>query len=117
VPARGWLDIARLEIEIQLAQETPNWQGAEAALDHAEKVNPDAVIDVTLLRADMLGVRGQVKEAEALLAKARDEHPREVQLWSALADLARLQKHWADAKDILDRGAQLGDSVLLRLAQ
>src|SRR5262249_51089698 len=49
VPARGWLDIARLMIQIQVRSErVADWRGVEQALAMAEKVNPDAVADVAL---------------------------------------------------------------------
>src|SRR5262249_13360244 len=55
VPARGWLDIARLEMQRQALKEKSQqrWAEAEAALIMAEKINPEAVVEVALLRAEL----------------------------------------------------------------
>jgi Tfp pilus assembly protein PilF len=120
VPPRGWIDIARLEIQLQLERDDPDWKGAEQALEAAQKLNPEAVAEVALLKADMLVARDRLQEAEDQLEKARAERPGEARLWAARSDLARRRNQPERARAILDEAqARLGSPVpvLLRLAR
>jgi tetratricopeptide (TPR) repeat protein len=130
VPARAWLDIARLEAQRQLQEDKPEWGEAEEALRRAEKALkdvPDAAVEVTLLRADVLVARGLWDEAKGLLEKARAKRPKEAALWAALADLARtrqqqperVRQQRAEARAVLDEAEKElgGTQVLLLLAR
>jgi tetratricopeptide (TPR) repeat protein len=118
VPPRGWLDIARLEMQRQSGGDKPQWKGVRAALDNAEKANPDAFVEVALLRAELRLREGKPSEARAVLQKARGKHPKAVELWAGLADLLRSQKDAEGAQKVLDEaGDKLGDRTALRLAR
>ena len=42
VPARAWLDIARLEAQRQFQEEKPEWRDAETVLEHVTKIDHGA---------------------------------------------------------------------------
>jgi tetratricopeptide (TPR) repeat protein len=119
VPPRGWIDIARLEIQRQVQSEKPDWSTAEKALDNAERFNTaKGRLEVTLLRAEMLVRRGKNKLARVELEQAREKMPQEVDLWTALADLALSENDVKKARAILDEArTRVKDrEVSLRLA-
>jgi predicted Zn-dependent protease len=117
MPARGWVDVARLEIEKALQSDKPEWTKAEAALERAAQAAPEAV-DVPLLRAEVLMAREEFKEAETLLLAARKAQPDKVELWAALADVALRRKDRDGARAaIAEAEKALGDRVELRLAR
>jgi tetratricopeptide (TPR) repeat protein len=122
VPARGWIDIARLELQRQVQSARPNWTDAENALVEAEKYNkvlrPRALLEVHLLRAEVLSRQGKMPQARKELETAIEATPEEPDLWTALADLALRQNDTRQARKTLDEAcAKLGDRVSLRLAE
>jgi tetratricopeptide (TPR) repeat protein len=118
VPARAWIDIARLEIQRQVQRDRPDWTDVERALKHAEKYHAKGNLEVALLRAEVLVRKGLPAEARRLLEVERDRNPRESELWVALADLALRQKQSVQARTTLDEARKkLGDTVALRLAE
>jgi Tfp pilus assembly protein PilF len=118
VPPRVWIDIARLEIQLQVQAQKPDWTKAQSALAMAEKYNPKATLEVTLLRAEVHMRKGEAKEARELIEKQKKRTPKEVDLWTALADLALRQNKPQQARAILDEAReQLGDKANLRLAE
>ncbi|MGL4552093.1 MAG: tetratricopeptide repeat protein, partial [Gemmataceae bacterium] len=118
MPARAWLDAARLEIQRQMTAEKPAWDNAERLLAQAEETNPRAVVEIPLLRAEMLMRQDRTDEARKELRSACDRCPDEVDLWAALADCALRRNKPADAKKVLDDAQErLGDRVGLRLVR
>ncbi len=117
VPAKGWLDVTRLEMEVQSQKPRPDWATAEKYLQEAARANKDAV-EVPLLRAELLVRQGKAEEAEALLLNAKEKQPKAVELWTGLAELAARRKAPEEAAALLDEAqAAVGDKVLLRLAR
>jgi Tfp pilus assembly protein PilF len=118
VPPRVWLDMARLEIQRQTQSDQPDWKRAGEYLDNAAKFNPKAVLEVTLLRAEVLLRRGEEGGAATLLEKARDSDPGEVEYWTALADISARGGAADEAEKVLRQAEKkLGDKVTLRLAR
>jgi cellulose synthase operon protein C len=123
LPAKAWLDFARLEMERQIQQGQPDWANYQIVLRNAEKLNPDAV-EVPLAKAQWQLLQGNVDEARRLLTAAQEEGiwKNSGELWTArialeLRDkkgdgLAKSRKLLAEAKQ------QLGDRLVqLRLAE
>jgi len=123
LPAKAWLDYARLELERQVQQGQPNWHDFLIVLNTAEKLNPDAV-EVPLLKAQWQMLQGKLDEARRVLRMAQAEKTwkNSNELWAArilleLRDqkgdgLGRARKLLAEARQ------QCGDRVvLLRLAE
>src|SRR5207253_6155003 len=78
--------------------------------------------DVPLVRAQMLLAQNQpdkADQARAVLEEACKEHPRNVELWLALADTAELRGNFEEGLAILKRAEEqhLGDRVEVRLAR
>jgi tetratricopeptide (TPR) repeat protein len=118
VPPRVCLDMARLEIQMQVRADKPDWAKAEKAVARAQEANPDAPVEVALMRAELLVRQKKADEAEKLLRAARKANPKEVELTTALADLAVGQKKFSRAQALLTEGQrELGDGVTLRLAR
>jgi tetratricopeptide (TPR) repeat protein len=123
LPAKAWLDYARLEMERQLQQGQPNWGHFQIVLNTAAKLNPDAV-EAPLTKAQWLMLQGDLDEARRTLLAAQAEKNWKTNgaLWTArisleLRDkkgggLAKAQKLLAEAKQQLDDRV-----VLLRLAE
>jgi tetratricopeptide (TPR) repeat protein len=117
VPDRGWLDIARLEIQRQPQQQKPDWRLAERALEHAAEVLPDS-IEVPLLRAEMWVAQENYPEASRALDAAKNRQRSEPELWAARAEVALRAGDAKEAENILDRAARkIDDGVVLRLAR
>src|SRR5579872_4337790 len=91
VPAAGWMDIARLQVLVQLRREDRNWKEAEAALDRVEKMTPN-LVEVKLLRAEVLAAQERYDDAELYLVKELNGTPNEVELWVARAGLVERDK-------------------------
>jgi tetratricopeptide (TPR) repeat protein len=123
LPAKSWLDYARLEMERQIQQGQPNWTDFQIVLGNAEKLNPDAV-EVPLTKAQWQMLQGNLDEARRILIAAQEEKiwKNNGELWTARISLelrdkkgegiARASKLLAEAKQQL--GARV---VLLRLAE
>jgi cellulose synthase operon protein C len=119
VPARGWLDLARLEIERQLQRDLNqrDWAAAMRDLDRAEAANP-GVPDVAILRAEVLVARGLANDAEALLQRECDANPKVPEYRVALATLAMYHGERFAALAVLREAEKVvGDHVELRLAR
>ncbi len=94
-----------------------DWTIAERALEEAARLVPDSV-EIPVLRVEILVAQGRVDEAEALLIRACDEKPEEVEFWRALASLAQRQENWDRVEQILDESERrLGDKAALRTAR
>jgi len=94
-----------------------NWSAVEKALDAAEKATPGAV-EVALLRVQMLLAQGRVREADDLLAKAREKNPKQMDLWGMTAVLLQQKEDWRGVEKLLDESkAVFGDSPQQRLLQ
>src|SRR5262249_33193324 len=97
--------------------EKGRWDAAEAALNQAEKILPDAV-EIPVLRSDVLMAQRNPQAARQLLERARDRQPKKIELWVALADLLLAESQVDAALSLLDRAEkELGDGVELRLAR
>jgi tetratricopeptide (TPR) repeat protein len=115
-PTTGWVEIARLAILKNRQQQQPDWKEVDEALDRADKTQPDATT-VPLLRAEALAAQGQFDQAREVLSRSRDQKPKQVEFWIALAALAEHQKEAEKAAEILRQAAEhTGDQVALRLA-
>ena len=115
-PAEVWTLLARALIQHTLALplNSRNWNKVQAALDKAE-ANASQAVAVALLRADVLQARGL--PADALLAKACIDHPKQPELWAVRARLAMRAGQFKRSAEILDEArGKLGDAVELRLA-
>ena len=117
VPPESWLDVARLQVLVQLRREVRDWKEAEAALARAEKATPK-LVEVKLLRAEVLAAQGKFKEAEDFLVEALDRTPNEVDFYVARAGLAERDHHPDRAKVVLDAAqSNLATAWELRLAR
>src|SRR5579875_1663881 len=123
LPARTWLDYARLEMERQVQQGQPNWAHFQMVLNTAEKLNPDAV-EVPLTKAQWLMLQGDLDEARRILVAAQAEKlwKNSSELWAARISLELRDKKGdglTQARKLLTEAKQqLGDRVvLLRLAE
>ncbi len=123
LPAKGWLDYARLEMERQIQQGQPNWSDFQVVLQAAEKLNPDAV-EVPLTKAQWQMLQGNLEEARRVLTAAQAEKAwkNSAELWTARVTIELRDKKgdgMAKARKLLTEAKQqLGDRVvLLRLAE
>jgi tetratricopeptide (TPR) repeat protein len=114
------LEVARLLVyrNLRVAPPRRRWAEVEEILDAAARARPDSV-EVTILRAQMLAGQSEqrIPEARQLLLTARAKYPKEVRLWSLLAELAERENHPDQAVSILNEARRrLPDGVELRLA-
>jgi tetratricopeptide (TPR) repeat protein len=117
MPDKVWLDYARLEIQRQAQQDTPNWSIVEWSLENAKKATPDS-IDVPLVTAQMWMVQKNLDQAREVLDKARHARPREIELRTARINLELRDKKFDEARKVLaEAKRELGDRVLLRLSE
>lgn len=120
VPPRGWLDIARLEMQRQLQNEDRNFDLIERALKQAEKLNPKATLDIALMRAEILFRKNDAGEARKLIELERLRDPKNPEVYAALVDLAlrETKPKPALARTALAQGKrEAGDRAALRLAE
>jgi tetratricopeptide (TPR) repeat protein len=116
---RTLLARCRLYGQARLPETKRQWDNVEEALAEAAQAEPTG-IDVPLLRAELLTLKRDFDGANAVLEKVQHEHPGEIAVWRALADLAARQNRIDDAVKILDQAAQqptIGDRVELRIAK
>ncbi|MGH7169871.1 MAG: tetratricopeptide repeat protein, partial [Gemmataceae bacterium] len=123
MPAKAWLDYARLELERQIQQGQLDWNEFQEVLNPAEKANPDAV-EVPLLKAQGRMLQGDLETAHQILLEAQAEKiwKDSPELWTARMSLELRGKQGnqvARARELLaEAKRQLGDRVvLLRLAE
>jgi tetratricopeptide (TPR) repeat protein len=115
----GRLALARLLIlrNLRLSPERRQWEEVDKLLPATAPGKTEAVAAI-ILRAEALAARSRQPEALDLLRRAQRQHPRAVDLWTALAGLAENSEKPAAALDILDEaGRVLGDGVELQLAR
>jgi tetratricopeptide (TPR) repeat protein len=121
VPARVLLDVVRLEVQRQTLAEKPDWKSVQPLLDQAEKENPEAAAELTLLRAEVQLRENKPARAEKIIRDALESKPFETSYYTALVDLALRKSDkagLAEAQKVLDEAdMRLGDSVALRLAR
>jgi tetratricopeptide (TPR) repeat protein len=117
IPDKGWLDLARLEIQRQFLSVRPNWDDVEKDLDEAEKRLPNST-EATLLRAEMYLAQKEGAKADRALRHALVKHPAEAELWAARIDLSMRRELPEVAKSHLEQAKEkAGDCVTLRLAE
>ncbi|HTU19173.1 MAG TPA: hypothetical protein VMG10_14025 [Gemmataceae bacterium] len=123
LPAKAWLDYARLELERQIHQGQPNWTDFQIVLRAAEKLNPDAV-EVPLAKAQWQMLQGDLDEARRVLTAAQADKTwkNSSELWTARISLELRDKSGAGltkSRQLLAQAKrQLGERVvLLRLAE
>ncbi len=99
------LELVRLLIRnnSRLPQAQRHWEDAENQLHEAVKRLPDAVEDLTLLRADLSLSEGKLNEARRVLGRAIQASPRSARLRVALAGALQQSNEHAFALKILDQ--------------
>jgi tetratricopeptide (TPR) repeat protein len=110
---------ARLLIlqNLRLPPAERNWEKAEDLLKSFAAARADESA-VPILEAEVRAGQGELDKAHDLLLAARERHPKELQIWLALAGVADRQGRPKAALDLLEEaGRRLGDSVSLRLAK
>jgi tetratricopeptide (TPR) repeat protein len=123
LPAKAWLDYARLELERQVQRGQLNGAEFQSVLSHAEKANPDAV-EIPLLKTQWQMLQGNLDEARQVLTEAQAEKvwKDNAELWTARISLELRDKEGdrlARARKLLDEAKRrLGNRVVpLRLAE
>lgn len=124
LPAKTWLDYARLELERQAQHQGKfDWPTFQSVLSRAEKTNPNAV-EVPLIKAQWRMLQGDLAAARQVLTEAQAEKvwKDSAELWSARISLELRDKEGdrlARARKLLaEAQKQLGNRVvLLRLAE
>ncbi len=102
---------------LQLDPGRRDWREVETRLDQVAKAAPD-LIQVQILRAEMLMGQNREEDAEKVLLQVRDKNPKEVTPWIALASLAQNSQEWDRVEALLEEAEQeLGDLLALRLAR
>ncbi len=118
LPVRTWIDIARLELQRQTQNPTPDWKQLETILASAREAIPEDNVELNLLTTELLIRQGKATQAKELLEKAITKHPTEVEYRTALIDLALRDKQYSQARTLLKEArGMLGDRVSLRLAE
>jgi cellulose synthase operon protein C len=119
------ITVARLVIVLQmtLPEARRRWHNAETALEHANRLDPDAP-EIVVLRADLLALQKKFDEAQKLLETSRDGRPDQIEFWTGLSGLAIRRTDVDEATrrfnalKILDAAQQkFGDHVDLRIAR
>jgi tetratricopeptide (TPR) repeat protein len=75
---------------LRLAPDKQRWPFVEKLLNQIDRDKPN-LMQVAILRSEVLYAKKQVPQARALLEKARDTHPDRIEPWMALAGLADRQ--------------------------
>jgi tetratricopeptide (TPR) repeat protein len=106
-PALRPLLVRALIVQTQrLPKAQRDWTEVKAELALAKRDTPEAVALVPLEAEVVLQETGEAAKARALLTKARDAQPDEVELWVALAELAG-RDNVEDGMKVLDEAEQL----------
>lgn len=145
VPSQsGWLQLAGLLLDknSRLEPSQRNWAEVEQVLKQAEEAGAGS-IQLVLLRMNLLLAQADEQEllarqqgsaeeqrkaldraqellgqAERLIQAAHEKDRKQVQLWTALAQLAQRRGDWDRVERLLDEaGQEAGDSVTLRMAR
>src|SRR5262249_17985010 len=115
VPVGVWLDYARLLLERHRQSAVDDWTDVEKALENAEQAQTGTA-GASLLRAEMLHLRGKTKDAQALLEKSRKAQSNPTSMLVALATQADHQGDSSRALTLLKEAqAKSGLSVDVRL--
>lgn len=116
------LPLIRLLVRQQLRQPPGQrrWTEIESRVQRtADQLPPSP--EMAVLRAEVLSVQGEaagLDAAQGLLTAAREQWPKELQLWTAQAALLAQRNDWVAAERLLDEvQSNLGDSAELRLAR
>ena len=115
----SWPALARLLLNRTLREQPDhrNWTALDQALARANLARPESV-EIAILRAEALTVRGHIDEARDLLETTRKAHPDWVEPWVSLALLNRRLDDREGASRLLDEAQErLGDHVELALAR
>jgi tetratricopeptide (TPR) repeat protein len=116
--AAAWILYARVLFQrnFQAASARQDWSEVERALDRAAKADPQA-LEVPLLRAEVLAAQKEkLPQAQALVEKLRDQHPKQLRVWAELVSLAERQGEAAKPLQLLDQAQrQFGDTTDVRL--
>ena len=94
-----------------------DWKTIGELIDTVERNEPN-LIELKLLRVEMLVARDQLEAAAELLEKTKQEHPEVAGLWIAQALLANRQGRDDEVPKILDDAAKtVGDLAQIRIVQ
>ncbi len=95
-----------------------DWREVETCLREAEKMLPQAVESLTLLRVDLLAAQHRLDDAGSLLSSVLARDSRNLAYRLALARLTQRQGKTSTALQILDRAEEdLGPSLDIQLAR
>jgi tetratricopeptide (TPR) repeat protein len=99
----SWTKVASLELRRNLnrSRDQQQWPPFDNAIKQAEKQSPGS-IQVPLLRAEALRAQRRTGEAKELLEKTRDQFPKALEPWVALAGLEDSEGHSAEAFVLLN---------------
>ena len=106
-PDNAWMLMGRLLLRRNRSRppRKRTWNELDRVLDRASRL-PRLEVPLIVLRAEVLFERGQDDQARRLLEQALLAHPREVQLWTALAELTQIQGKPAQSAAILEQARQ-----------
>ncbi|HEY4761139.1 MAG TPA: tetratricopeptide repeat protein, partial [Thermoguttaceae bacterium] len=116
LPPSGLIALANAMIRQTLQKDVNErqWGPVEQALANAEQRNP-GVLQIDLLRAEILHAQDKNAEAEKILLKAVEKYPRQIDCWNALLTMVAVQKKWEQAETILGNFEKyFGDTVDVR---
>ena len=95
-----------------------DWSQLERVADDLAKAGTAASSEPTILRAEVVEARGDLKQATAILRAEASRRPGDVRLWVALADRVAKLAGVSAALNILDEAqAAAGDGAEVRLAR
>jgi tetratricopeptide (TPR) repeat protein len=117
--ARGLPALARLLVykNYRLPPAERDWATVEKALGTAEKSLPDSA-EIVILRAEVLAGQNRLADADAVLQKARNKAPKDLELCRTQIALAERQQDWKKAEQLLGEFKKLaGDTVDVRLTE
>jgi tetratricopeptide (TPR) repeat protein len=118
-PPELWLLRGRALLlrEVRKPEGKRDWSDVKQALDLADKSLPGSA-PVAVLRADLLAAEKNYLAARAVLTRTRSAHPKDVEPWCALVDLAVREGKHAEGLELLAEAENaLGPRVELRLAR
>jgi cellulose synthase operon protein C len=96
----------------------PEWAQLDRIAQELTKITSNASSEPTILRAELLEARGELKTAIAVLKAEASRRPGDVKLWVALADRVCKFAGVSTASSILDEAqASAGDGPEVRLAR
>ncbi len=100
----------------QLPKDKRNWEEAETLLAKADQAGHLTPAERTLRQAELAAHKGQLQQAKELLTAAQKENPKELSLWTTLANVTTAAEGPQAALAVLDAaGKAAGNSMLLEL--